>query len=261
MRARVAIALVLALGLAAAARAAGVPLTVLPRPSFPPPDRSVVSTGPTRLALVRSQRRDPGTVYRIDWVGWAPRSFHGLKLLQALSQPGTVFLLYGADGTRARLLAVADAKTHAMRYAFDFGTFARPPSIRTGDAGLVTEQVVWAREADGVLYVETAHQTYAESSGGLNGYLTAVSIRTERILWRSPSLVANASDFVLAGDVLVSGYGFTKEPDFLYVLDRRTGRALNRLAVPSAPERIVRHGNRLAVRTYDHTLVVELRRR
>jgi outer membrane protein assembly factor BamB len=148
-----------------------------------------------------------------------------------------------------------------MRYAFDFGSFARPPSIRTGDAGLVTEQVVWAREADGVLYVETAHQTYAESSGGLNGYLTAVSIRTERILWRSPSLVANASDFVLAGDVLVSGYGFTKEPDFLYVLDRRTGRALNRLAVPSAPERIVRHGNRLAVRTYDHTLVVELRRR
>jgi hypothetical protein len=80
------------------------------------------------------------------------------------------------------------------------------------------------------------------------------------VRWRSPSLVANAGTFVLAGDTLVTGYGFTREPDYLYLLDRRTGRVLERLGVPTAPERITRRGNRLHVRTYDHDLVVELRK-
>jgi hypothetical protein len=260
MRARIAIAFALALGSASAAQAASPPLVTPARPSFPPPDRALHHPGPTRLALVSSRRRDPATVERVRWVGWAPRAFHGLGLLQTFSQPGTVFLVYGVDGTQARVVVGADAKTHAQRYAFDFARFARPPLVNPGDAGLVTEQVVWAREARGVLYVETAHQTYAASSGGRNGYVTAVSIRTGGILWRSPSLVANASNFVLAGDALVTGYGFTNEPDYLYVLDAASGRVRDRLAVPSAPQWIVRRRDRLTVRTYDRTLAVELHR-
>jgi hypothetical protein len=72
--------------------------------------------------------------------------------------------------------------------------------------------------------------------------------------------VANADRFVVVGDVLVTGYGFTAEPDYLYALDRRTGRPLARLRVPSAPERITARGATLHVRTYDSRLVVRLRR-
>ena len=261
MRARIAIAFILVLGVSTVALAANAPLTVLPRPPFPPPDHSVAATGPTRLAVLFSEPRDPATTPRIGISApWAPRTYPGFGLLRAFRQSTTVFLLYGADGTQARYLVAADATSHQLRYAFDFASFARPPLIKPGDAAFVTEQVQWAREAGGVLYVETAHQTYAESSGGLNGYIAAISIRTGKLLWRSPALVANASTFVLAGDALVTGYGFTKEPDFVYLLDRKTGRIRDRLPVPSSPERIVRHGKRLAVRTYDHTLVVELRR-
>jgi hypothetical protein len=80
---------------------------------------------------------------------------------------------------------------------------------------------------------------------------------TRRTLSRSPALVANARTFVLDGGYIISRYGFTAEPDFLYLLDRRTGRVLDRLELPSAPELIRRRGNRLYVRTYDHAIVAQ----
>ncbi len=190
-----------------------------------------------------------------------PKSFIGAPLLQVVRQPGVVFLIYGADGTSARFLVGASPRTHRTRYAFDFAAFARPPDVAAGAAGLVAEQVLYACEADGVVYVETAHQTYADSSGRRNGYIAAIDIRTGKTLWRSPALVANARTFVIAGDALVTGYGFTGEPEYLYLIDRRTGRVRDRLIVPSAPESISRRGHRLIVRTYDHDVVAVLRPR
>ena len=58
--------------------------------------------------------------------------------------------------------------------------------------------------------------------------------------------------------MLVTGYGFTREPDFLYVLDRRTGNALDRLELPKAPERISLRAGVLHIRTYDHDLIVRI---
>ena len=184
-----------------------------------------------------------------------------MSLQWAIRQPGgPVFLGYGRDAGVVRYLVAADARSGRLRYAFDFVNFAYAPEIAASDRGFVYEQVVWAREAGGVLYVETAHLTYAHSSGGRNAYVTAIDLRTKRLRWRSPALVANARTFVLAGDVLVTGYGFTAEPDYLFLLDRRTGGVLDRLALPTGPRTISRRGERLHVRTYDHEVVAELRR-
>jgi hypothetical protein len=73
--------------------------------------------------------------------------------------------------------------------------------------------------------------------------------------------VANARTFVLAGELIVAGYSFTAEPDYLYLLDRRTGNVLDRLAVPSAPEVIKLRANRLHVRTYDRQIVARILKR
>lgn len=117
------------------------------------------------------------------------------------------------------------------------------------------------READGVLYVETSHLTFASATKGRNAYVSAVDLDVRKTLWRSPALVANARTFVLAGDLIVAGYGFTAEPDYLYLLDRRTGNVLDRLAVPSAPEVIKLRANRLHVRTYDRQIVARILKR
>jgi hypothetical protein len=244
-------------GLAAlvALGASGFAVTKLPRPRFPAPVAS--APAPTHMRIVSSQPRPPTIEENgIDVYGGLPMSFRGASLLRGIVRPGRTLLLYGKDGASARYLLVFSGKR--FRYGFDFARYAWPPRIRPGEREFVYEEVVWAREAAGVLYVENAHDTYARSSYGRNAYVTAVDLRTRRALWRSPALVANAKTFALTDRYLVTGYGFTDEPDYLYLVDRRTGRVAERLQLPTAPDRITRSGSRLHVRTYDHDLVVQL---
>jgi hypothetical protein len=229
-------------------------VTKLPRPEFPAPVTDVQPTG-VRLALVSSHYHSPADPTRVlpDPAPWAPPRFHGEDLQFAIRQPpALVFFVYGRDGSSGRYLVAASVHTRQLRYAFDLVNFAHAPG--GGDF----EQVVWARESEGVLYVETAHSTYATATGGRNAYVTAVDIAKRRTLWRGPALVANARTFVLAEGYLVTGYGFTREDDFLYLLDRRNGHVAVRLLVPSAPEFVRLRGDRLHVRTYDHDVVVRL---
>jgi hypothetical protein len=223
--------------------AAATPLTVLPRPRFNAPAHA-----PAASALhfvVVSSKLHPITAPTEPQV---PRkTFHGAPLQRVANR----LEIYGADGASGRYVVGRNS-------AFDFGKYAWPPRYAPSDKGFVYEEVVWAQEQDGVLYAETAHDTYASSSFGLNAYLNAIDLKTRKLLWRSPALVANAADFVVAGDMIVSGYGFTDEPDYLYAVSRANGHVLGRLLLPNAPERIVRHDDTLSVRTYDHDLVVKL---
>jgi hypothetical protein len=218
-----------ALALAGAAAAAAEPLTVLPKPRFNAPASAPV---PARVSfqILSSTPLDPG------------------RLTPAPKPRGLV--IEGPDGATAHLVRAP------RRYAIDFSAYARPPKIAPGEREFVYEQVVWAKEAAGILYVETAHSTYARSSYGLNAYLNAIDLKRKRLLWRSPALVANADDFVFLENAIVSGYGFTAEPDYLYALDRATGRVVGRVLLPSAPGRIVRRGSTLTVDTYDRRLTI-----
>lgn len=221
-----------ALVLAGTVAAAGEPVTVLAKPRFNAPAREPKSAR-VHFQILSSTPLDPGRLTP------SPRP-RGLRI-------------EGPDGA-TRHLVVAPG-----RYAYDFRKYAWPPRIAPGEREFVYEQVVWAKEADaGRLYVETAHSTYARSSYGLNAYLNAIDLKTKKLLWRSPALVANADTFVLLDGVIVSGYGFTDEPDYLYAVDRRTGHVVGRVPVPTGPQRIVRHRNTLTVDTYDHRLIVRV---
>ena len=157
----------------------------------------------------------------------------------------------GRDGASSRILL-------SPKYELDFKKYVWPPRNRPGEKEFVYEELVWAREANGVLYVQNAHLTYARSSYGQNAYITAIDAQTKRQALAEPALVANAQTFAVTPDYLLTGYGFTAEPDWLYLLDRRTGRVVERLSLPSAPEKITRSGKRFLVRTYDHVLTVGL---
>jgi hypothetical protein len=221
-----------ALVVAGTVAAAAEPVTVLPKPRFNAPAREPKSAR-VHFQILSSTPLDPGRLTP------SPRP-RGLRI-------------EGPDGATGHLVVAPG------RYEYDFRTYAWPPRIAPGEREFVYEQVVWAKEADtGLLYVETAHSTYARSSYGLNAYLNAIDLKTKKLLWRSPALVANADTFVLLNGVIVSGYGFTDEPDYLYAVDRRTGHVVGRVPVPTGPQRIVRHGNTLTVDTYDHRLIVRV---
>ena len=111
---------------------------------------------------------------------------------------------------------------------------------------------------DGVLYLGQTHLGYAAETGGHNAYITAVSVASAEVLWRSRPLVANTRNFVVAGDVIVTGYGFTSEPDFLYALSASTGKVLATQKLKKGPMYIVHSGDTLEVRTYDRDYTIEL---
>jgi hypothetical protein len=242
-----------ALAAAAVFGAATIPVTTLPRPPFPGPVASAQEAN--RLVVVSSRQVSPSLGRETSPCALAglPETVRGLPLQRTLCPGGTRFALYGKDGASSRLLL------GGAKYAYDFQRYVWPPRIRRGEREFVYEEIVWAREANGVLYVANAHLTYATSSYGQNAYITAIDPETGRRLWRSKALVSNAQTFVVTPRYLVTGYGFTAEPDWLYLLDRKTGRVVERLALPSAPERITRRGGQLIVRTYDHVLTVRLR--
>lgn len=221
-------------GLAAlvlAGTAAGGEPFVLAKPPFPGPAGGS-GTHAVRFQIVSSTPADPA------------RSIPAPKPRNATIE--------GKDGTTRHVVV-------ALHYGFDFQNYAWAPRVRPADRDLTYEQVVYANlSPDEILFVETAHSTYASSTHGLNGYLNAIGPRRRALLWRSPAQVANAGNFVLLGNTIVTGYGFTAEPDYLYALDRATGKVKGRLLLPSAPERIARHGNVLTVDTYDHRVVVRV---
>ncbi|HEV3468768.1 MAG TPA: hypothetical protein VG148_05565 [Pyrinomonadaceae bacterium] len=261
-------------------------LVTLPAPEFKraPPRAVTPRRGERRLTVVSTRRNQ--ITDEAEWFsrhglalplyeipdapspGWAspaeplpsfvPLRFRGARLVRAVRQRERVLAVYGADFASGRYLVALDRATGRFGYGFDFAEYAYAPGAPARERQFVYQDIAWAAEEGDTLYVAHAHNTYARSSRGMNAYLTAIDTRRGRVVWRSAPLVSNASSFELVGDRIVSGYGFTQEPDFLYLLDKRTGEVRQRLPVRSGPEYIIRKGDRLYVRAYDADLVLRL---
>jgi hypothetical protein len=93
------------------------------------------------------------------------------------------------------------------------------------------------RLAGGVLYFNEACQSYAQGADGRCSSLVAVDPVARRVLWRTPPLVSNGR-FVVRGCYLVAGYGFTAEPDRVFLVSRATGEVQQEVSLASAPEKM-----------------------
>jgi hypothetical protein len=106
------------------------------------------------------------------------------------------------------------------------------------------------RLADGVVYFNEACQSYSSGANGTCSSLVAVDPRAGKVLWRTAPLTSNGR-FRLRGCYIVAGYGFTAEPDSLFLVDRSTGSVLQKLFVSSSPEQLDLVGpDRLDVQLY-----------
>jgi hypothetical protein len=245
----------------------------VPRPKLPPfsPRLTILSTKRNQITdeaewFAANDLRLP--LYRVTSTSSdrfmelppaVPTSYKGNLLIKAIRQPKTITLIYGKDYSSGRYLIAMEQESGKFRYGYDFINYAYAPDNAEKDRDFVFQAVEWAVEEGSTLYVSHSHPTYAKSSGGMNAYITAIDTRSSRVLWRSPSLVSNASNFEVIGNLIVSGYGFTSEPDYLYLLDKRTGDVKQQLAVKSKADYIIHKDNRLYVRMYDTDLVVNLK--
>lgn len=188
-----------------------------------------------------------------------PTSFGGRRLIQMIEHPDHVVLIYGENFGSGRFLAVLD-RDRKLQALLDFGAYAKAPNVLPGDESFVHQAPRWAQMQDGVLYVSHGHRTYAKSSGGKNAFISAIHVESGRLMWQSAPLVANALNFLLVDGHIITGYGFTAEPDFIFVLDQSTGKTVTKTPIKSGPSFFFLRDRKLFVRTYDTDYEFEVQR-
>jgi hypothetical protein len=179
------------------------------------------------------------------------KTLGGMSAVRFLGETRRALALYSTHPVEAQHLLPVPAPDDTERKigrCLDFSNWKRE--------GRATP-ILFAEEAEnGVLYVATGINGYAKEVKGKTGYLSAIEIKTGKLLWQSAPLVSNALNFVVYDAVIFCGYGFTNEPDFVFVLDKKTGKTLQKLPVASGPEYLHFQGDgtdeaSLLVRCYD----------
>ncbi|HHU70805.1 MAG TPA: hypothetical protein GXZ21_02080 [Clostridiales bacterium] len=158
------------------------------------------------------------------------------------------------------ILNIYDWNSLELMYVLDFSNYCYTPEYVFDDFDYIQQIVNWAAIKDNILFVSHSHNTYAKSSNNMNGYITAIDLSDMTILWRTEPLVSNACNFELIDDVIISGYGFTDEPDFLYQIDTSSGKIIDKIPLKTAAEYIIRKDNVLYVRTYNMNYEFEISR-
>jgi len=98
---------------------------------------------------------------------------------------------------------------------------------------LLIDESGWMWCADGVLYFNEGCQTYSREAQGQCSSLVAVDPSARQVLWRTRPLISNAT-FLVADRYLITGYGFTAEPDALCIVRRSDGKVMSRTPISSA---------------------------
>jgi hypothetical protein len=104
------------------------------------------------------------------------------------------------------------------------------------------------RYAGGRLYFNEACQSYSREAGGACSALVRVDPVQGTVDWRTAPLTSN-NVIALRGPYVAGGYGFTDEADFVVLVDRATGRVLDRQPLDSAHGYLEWRGDELVVVT------------
>ncbi len=181
-----------------------------------------------------------------------PLVIGNLKLIKGINDANGNIYLFGTSHLDVRYMVITDSQNSKVLHFLDFGNYLGVDKAGFDDWLM---SIRWAAIEDNILYVSNAHPTYAETTNGINAFITAIDLTNYQALWRSDYQVSNAYNFEIIGDNIVCGYGFTAEPDFIYILDKYTGKKLHTIKVATGPDYIIRKDDRLYVRTYNRDYV------
>ena len=139
----------------------------------------------------------------------------------------------------------------------DFSQYIMAEEYKPEYVDYINQRVNYAKAKDGILYVATAHLTYA-SFCPQTAYITAVDLSDYHVIWKSEPLTCNSYTFEIIGNSIVCGYGFTDEDDYLKMIDSRTGVVTEEILIKSKPDYILQKENNLYVRTYNTDYIFEI---
>jgi len=184
------------------------------------------------LDMPIGERRGPH-----DELPWFVDGWIGDTELHVLERVPGGFLVSYRDSIRTSSICSLDTATNCpvhVSFYDEFGDrlwtvrlddhLSRPDHLRNVDVRLV----------DDALYFDEGCRSYASEAGGHCSALVALDPWSGHVLWRTRPLVSN-EEMLVVGDHIVTGYGFTDEADFLYVVRRADGEVVEEVWVPKAP--------------------------
>lgn len=178
-----------------------------------------------------------------EGVGQPVIAFYGIRPRGYKWTPATMIIIYRYEGTP---IITLDLKG-ALQSITNEDEFASP-------------SIHHALVRDKYIYISLSHRTYAKATKGINAQIKAYDLDGQ-LQWTSKSLVANSDNFLIIGDVILTGYGFTKEPDYFFQLNRHTGAILKRYKLRSGPNRFSFEApGLLHIRTYNRNVGYQLTR-
>ena len=187
------------------------------------------------------------------------------SLAHVVEQDHVVLFFYGDPPNEFRVinnvsvLVIRDKLSEGIKLALDFNEFAFPPEYAEKVKEYVFEDLLWAYVDNEMLYVSHAHWTYSNTTNDQNGYITAISLKDKKIIWRSAPKVANAINFIVIEDMIVSAYGYTREGAKLFAMDKKTGKITGELtlAEPRSGKKhiefLYNSGNQVFLKAFDNT--------
>ena len=166
------------------------------------------------------------------------------------------YRISGTEGFgRRTMLYVYDKGSEELVGAYDFHDFIWADGYVNNS--YVDRGIHYAIIKDNVLYVNLYHNTYAETCP-YNAYVVAVDMNDGGVFWKTKPLVSNSDNFVIIGDNLITGYGFSAEDHYLSVIDRFTGEVLRKDTIKKSPDYFFLKDNVLYVRTYSYDYEFEV---
>lgn len=175
-----------------------------------------------------------------------PTAYNGNNIRNASFDSKNVYLVYGDYEGKNCFLFVVDRSTSKIKCAYSFVNY-----LYVSDWTIYFQEVMSAAEENGILYVSTSHLGYSKDTNGKNAYITAINTSTNKAIWRTGALICNSRNFIISGDYIISGYGFSSEDDFMYIIDKSTGTGISKLKVKTGPDFIIPKDGKLFVRCYD----------
>lgn len=108
---------------------------------------------------------------------------------------------------------------------------------------------------DDIFYGISVTNGYAQPD---SCFMFAYALENNKLLWRSGDQTCNTMNFIVKKDVIICGYGFTSEKDYLYQLNLHTGEVIASLELKKQPDLLVPQDNMLYVHTYSYNYTIEM---
>lgn len=151
----------------------------------------------------------------------------------------------------SHILKAYDALSGEEAFTLNFDKYVDNPDYHDVAWPYTEQHIFWAQCVDNILYVSIGHSTYS-SSCPYTAYIVAIDLADDfKVLWKSEPLRSNSDNFVVVGDVIFTGYGFTQEDDFMYELNRYTGEVHAQWDLVKAADYFFVRDDTMYVRTYD----------